>query len=79
MKAKPYIIVTHLPACSAVLHVDGPAVTILREDTRSFCEAFAVGYTMGSGLRAVQHRGAIDLPAGNPAISYNAARGEVSR
>lgn len=70
MKAKPYIIIAHLPACSAVLYINGVDVTILREDTRDYCEAFAVGYLMGSGLRAVTLRDSVDLPAGNPSLEY---------
>lgn len=69
-KEKPYIIVTHLPACSAVLYVNGKEVTILREDTKMYCEAFADGFVWASGLKAVKRYAPVTLPAGNPALSY---------
>lgn len=67
-----YIIVADLPACSAVLFVNGKEVTILAEGSRETCRAYAVGYRAGSGIApAVEHRGSIKLPAGNPALSFS--------
>jgi hypothetical protein len=81
VKAKPYIIVVDLPACSAVLYVRGDEVTILKEDTAAYCEAFATGYAWGAGLKPVELWETVDLPAGNPADSYEKylAAKEVSR
>jgi len=67
-----YVIVAHMPACSAVLFVnpnleDPYKVTILTEDTRYACIAYAAGFRAGS---EVEHRGSIELPAGNPATSF---------
>jgi hypothetical protein len=70
MKSKPYIIVANLPACSAVLYVRGTEITILREHTAEYCEAFATGYAWGAGLKPVELWETVELPAGNPADSY---------
>lgn len=72
---KSYIIVAHMPACSAVLFVN-PAlerhhqVTIHLEDTRQACEWYARGFCAGTGFPRIENRGSIDLPAGNPAKAF---------
>lgn len=70
----PYIVVAHLPACSAVLHVNPELpkherVTIHCEHSRVYCEGFAAGMVRGS-MGRLALREAVQLPAGNPAKSY---------
>lgn len=69
---KSYVIVAHMPACSAVLFVnpnleDAHKVTIHLEDTPQACFWYARGLAAGSDI---EHRGSITLPAGNPAVLF---------
>jgi hypothetical protein len=73
--SKRYVVIAHMPACSAVLFVnprleEAHRITIHLEHTREACEWYTRGFRAGSGQRKVEVRDSIELPAGNPASSY---------